>query len=173
MVILRVLLVTKNVEFKKESLKMISSETRSDQFLRLGRRGLVAVLSIWVVLGATLLAMALRPESVLAQWMSRAPWLAPVAIVVIVTALSTSYRRLGFAPDAPETRAVLQDEWRQACLGRAFRGAFFIVLGAQALFALLLARVPAARALWTMAGATICLGMAAFTALFLVFDRER
>jgi len=151
---------------------MADSVTRSDLFFRLSRRSLVFLLSLWVILGATVLAMVIRPESALAQWMSRAPWIAPVAIVLVVAALGTSFRRLGLAPNSSEMRAILKDEWRQACLARAFRGAFFVVLGAQIPLALLLVPLPATRALWGMAGSTICLGMATFTSLFLAFDRE-
>jgi hypothetical protein len=146
-------------------------ESRSERYLRFSQRSMVLVLCLVLTLGALGLAMALRPE-VGSRWMVRAGWMLPIAIPLAFGVLQRTLRGDRWRPDAPEARAILQDEWRRTNLDRALRVAFVVVLAAQVPLGLAVAHLPTVRAVMAMAVATSVLGMATFLALFLFFGRE-
>lgn len=152
-----------------------STKSATDQmelFLRFSRRGLVVVLLAILLLGATVLGMAFWPNSALAEWPARMPWLFPILIVIAVVALRTSLRGRRWDSGSPEVKVIQQDEFRRANLSRAQRAAFVVVLVAQAPLGLLLVHLPTPQALTAMAGTTVTLGMATLITLFLFFNRD-
>jgi hypothetical protein len=153
-----------------------SPESPSDHaelLLRTSRRALVVLLAIVLLVAATLVAHALRPGTLLADWSSKVPWLFPMAVVGVLLLLNRGKRPL--RPDDPAVRMLLGDEFRQANLGRAQRLALIVVLVAQVPFGLLLSSLTAAAAaaaVMVMAILTITLGMVTLITSFLFFDRE-
>lgn len=135
---------------------------------------MIALLVIVIVLGATVVALTLSPEGAVSRSTARGFWLIPVSIVIFV-ALQTSLRGRRWTPDAPEVKAIMQDEWRQTNMARASRAALIVVLVAQwplgLLFGFLLL-LPPPRCASAMAASSITLGLATLIALFLLFDRE-
>lgn len=144
---------------------------QTELFLRMSRRALIIVLLTILLLGATQLSMALWPDAVLAQWPMRLPWLLPIAMITAVIALRVPLRGR-FTPNSPELKTFLRDEFRQANLSRAQRGALITVLIAQVPMGLLLVHLPAVKAVTAMGASTITIGMVTLIALFLFFDRD-
>ena len=148
-----------------------SIDSRSERYLRFSHRSMVVVLVLMVMTGAVALAVALRPDGVISQSLPRAGVLLPVAIVLIAGALHATLGGDRWTPDAPEARAILQDEWRRMNMARASRAAFVVVLAAQVPLGLWLGMLPAPRGVMAMAITTMTFGLAAFIALFLYFER--
>jgi hypothetical protein len=153
------------------------TEDRSELYLRFSRRGMAALLMLILVLGATALAMALRPDGAFAQTLEKAPWFFPIAIIIGVAALQTSMRKNRWNPNSPEAKAILNDEWRRTNLDRAMKVAFIVILVTQLplgwLFGVMLAQLSVLRAVLGMAVSTITLGMTIFVATFLFLDRDQ
>jgi hypothetical protein len=150
-----------------------SRESPSDHaelLLRTSRRALVVLVVIVLLVAATLVAHALRPGTLLADWPSKVPWLFPIAVAGVFLLLNRGRRPS--RPDDPAVRMLLGDEFRQANLGRAQRLALIVVLVAQVPFGLLLSSLTAAAAVMVMAVLTITLGMVTLITSFLFFDRE-
>ena len=149
------------------------SADQTELFLRVSRRGLLAVLITILILGGSMLGMALWPSSVLASWPSRLPWLLPMVMIFAMIGLHAPLRGRGrrWDPRSPEVKAIMEDEFRRTNMARAQRAAFMVVLIAQVPLALLLMHLPAMQAVLAMAVATITLGMVILIALFLFFDR--
>lgn len=146
-----------------------ASPDRIERVLAASRRGLMIVLAMVLIAAATLLAHALRPESLLANWPARAPWMVPVAIVVLAAAMGTSQRKMR---DSGELQTVLEDEFRQANLARAQRLALVTVIAAQVPLSLLaLSDLGTAAAVSVMAVTTVTAGMVTLIVSFLYFDR--
>lgn len=148
----------------------------SEHLVRLGRRGMSALLVMVLVFGSAILAMTLWPDAAGSRWVEHAPWLFPITGIVLFMGLRMMlFKGHRWDPRSPAVRAILRDELRQSSLNRASRAALLVVLIAQVPLGLLfgmLAHVPIARATLAMANTTITLGMATFIALFLFFDRE-
>ena len=141
-------------------------------YLRLHRRTMIFVLVLILGAGAFLVASAIWPNAAPMHWAAQAPWFFPIVITIVIAAQQGSMRRHRFAMDAPEFKALMQDEWRRQSVDRATRGALIAALAAQVLLPLLFVGLPTIRAVWGMAAATITTGMAFQVALFLYFDRE-
>jgi drug/metabolite transporter (DMT)-like permease len=151
------------------------SEPRADRaelVLRTSRRALVVVLAAVLLVAATLIAHALRPGSLLADWSSKVPWLFPVAMVAVFVILNAPLLRRQLRPDSPEMRAMLEDEFRHANLARAQRLALIVVLVAQVPLAILVSGLATEPAVTVMAVASVTLAMTTLIASFLFFDRE-
>jgi hypothetical protein len=147
-------------------------ESRSERYLRFSQRSLAILLGLVLTMGALGLAITLRPE-IGSRWMVQAGWMLPTAMVLALGALQqTMLRGERWRADAPEVRAIREDEWRQANMNRALRAALGVVLVAQVPLGLSLGQLPAMRAVMAMAVATSVLGMATLLALFLFFGRE-
>lgn len=142
----------------------------TELLLRYSRQSLASVVTLVTVAGAALIAGAL---GVLPQVPQALPALIAFGIIVLAVGLRSSAGGRRWSPKSPVTQAVLQDEFRQANIARAERGALFAVLLGQVPLAVLLRSVPGAQAVFDMAIGTLCLGVAAFLALFLFFDREQ
>ncbi|HEX3158234.1 MAG TPA: hypothetical protein VHQ45_06930 [Gemmatimonadaceae bacterium] len=149
-----------------------SIDSRSERYLRFSHRSMVAVLVLMVMIGTVALVVALRPDGVISQWLPRVSVLVPVAIVLIAGALRATLGGDRWTPDAPEARAILQDEWRRMNMARASRAAFVVVLAAQVPLGLWLGMLPSPRGVMAMAVTTMTFGLAAFIALFLYFERS-
>lgn len=149
-----------------------SSQDRMELFLRASRRALFIVLLMILALGATVLGRALWPDSALATWPVRLPWLLPVPIVITGVAGRLLMRGRAWDPDGLEVKKIQQDEFRRMNLSRAQRAALIAVLGLQIPLGLLFAHLPAMRAVMAMGVATITLGMTTLITLFLFFDRD-
>jgi hypothetical protein len=147
----------------------LSSDT--EIVLKASRRGLVLVLMIIMVLGVTLLAAAISPESSISKWPMRAPWLLPVAIVIAVAAQRSWMGGRTWNPKAPEVEAVMNDEFRRMNMDRARSISLVVTLIAQVPMALAIITVHSAHAALAMAGATITLAMATLIITFLFLDR--
>jgi hypothetical protein len=145
---------------------------RAELLLRSSRRGLVVVLAAVLVVGATLIAHALRPGTLLADWASHVPWLFPMVLVAVFGLLNAPLGNRRLRSDAPEVRALMNDEFRQANLARAQRIALFVVLVAQVPLGILLSGVPTSAAVTVMAVSSVTLGMATVIVSFLFFDGE-
>lgn len=147
---------------------------RSELFLSFNRRKMIALLGIVIVVGAIGLAILLTPSGPAWRTVSRAS-LIPVAIAIIV-AVQMSLRGRRWAPDSPEVRMAMQDEWWKTNMDRASRIALVVVLLSQYplawLFGLIMSDLPQPRPSFAMAFATITLGAVTQLGLFLYFDRE-
>jgi Na+/H+ antiporter NhaC len=143
---------------------------RTELFLRISRRSLVALLVLVLFFAATLIAHVVRPGSLLADWASRMPWLLPVAIVAVFAMFIAPLRR-SFRANDPAVEAVVNDEFRQANLARAQRVALVVVLVAQIPLAIFLSGLSAAAAVTVMGVATITIALATFIIAFLFADR--
>jgi hypothetical protein len=155
-----------------EPQKRESSEDETDLLLRASRRALFLVLLLILALGATVLGRALWPDSVLATWPVRFPWLLPVLVVIMGVAGRLLMRGRTWDPKGLEMKKIQHDEFRQMNLSRAQRAALITVLVLQIPLGLLFAHLPGMRAVMAMGAATITLAMALLIALFLFFDRE-
>ncbi len=143
-----------------------------EMLLRMNRRAL-AVLSLLIVfLGATAMAMALWPDTPLAEWPLRFPLLFPIAVLVAFFSLRFFGGGREFRADAAEVKVILNDDFRRANLLRAQRIALVLILIAQVPLGVLFMRVQPTRAVIGMGGTTIALGVSAVILLFLFFDRE-
>lgn len=152
---------------------MTNAPDRVELLLRTSRRSLIGVLGMIFAAGATLIAHALRPGSLLSDWPSRAPWLIPMAIIVFAAISAMRRGDASRQESAAVLATVLDDEFRQANLARAQRLALVAVLAAQIpLTALTLAGLTAAAAIVVMAVVTVMVGMTTLIVSFLVFDRE-
>jgi len=141
----------------------------SESLLTLSRRAFVLLLITFLWLGATCMAIAFVPESIVASWPMRAPWVFPVALVLAWLGVLRGHRG---APDRAETELVINDEFRKSNILRAQRVALAVVLLLQVPLALAAIHLPVTRALVAMAGGTITIGMGAVTSAFLYLDRE-
>jgi hypothetical protein len=152
------------------------TEDRSELYLRFSRRGMMLLLIVIVALGAVALAMALRPDSAIAQALERAPWFFPLATIIGVAVVQTSLRKNRWDPKSPEVQAIMNDEWRRTNLDRAMKIAFIAILVVQLplgwLFGVMLAQLSVLRAVLGLAVSTITLGMTTFVATFLILDRD-
>lgn len=148
------------------------SHDEMDLLLRASRRALATVLFMILAFGATVLGRTLWPDSVLAMWPSRLPWLLPVLTVLAVVAMRSMLHGRVWDPNSREVKMLQQDEFRRANLSRAQRATLIIVLVLQIPLGLLFAHLPATRAVTAMGLTTIMLGMVVLIALFLFFDRE-
>jgi hypothetical protein len=146
-----------------------SSTDREELLLRTSRRSLMIVLAMVLLAAATLIAHVLRPGTLLADWASKAPWLIPVGIV-FVTLNAPIGRRI--RPDAPEVKAMLADEFRQANLARAQRLSLIFVVIAQIPLAILLSGLASGAAVTVMGVASVTVAMTTLITSFLYFDRE-
>src|SRR5205807_4207678 len=141
--------------------------------LRINRRSLAVLLAAILLLGAIFISTVLWPAGVLAQVVTRMPWLLPMLLAGSALLLRAPLKSRRWTPQAPEVRAIFDDEFRRANLARAQRVALVTVLLAQFPIGLLLMRLPGARVGMVMAGATVTVGMAAMVAAFLFCDREQ
>jgi hypothetical protein len=137
---------------------------------------MLLLLIVIVALGAVALALALRPDSAIAQVLEKAPWFFPIATIIGVAAVQTSLRKNRWDPKSPEVQAIMNDEWRRTNLDRAMKIAFIVILVVQLplgwLFGVMLAQLSVLRAVLGLAVSTITLGMTTFVATFLILDRD-
>lgn len=148
------------------------SANRVELVLRTSRRNLMMVLVLILLFGATLVAHAVRPGTLLADWAGRAPWVIPVAAAGLFALARGPFAGRRRPPTEAELAVVLRDEFRLANLARAQRVALFTVLAAQFPFAAIgLLDIPAAEAAIAMAASSVTLGLVTLIASFLVFDR--
>lgn len=148
------------------------TQDRSELFLRFSRRKLIALLVVVVVVGAVGLVLMLTPVGPVWRSAARASLL-PVAIaILVVVQMSRQSRR--WAPNSPEVRMAMQDEWLRTNMDRAARVALVAILLAQWPLALIIGflRFPPPRASMAMAMATITLGLATQIGVFLFLDRD-
>jgi hypothetical protein len=150
----------------------LAPASRTDRYQRYSRRGMLVVLALAVLVGALTLAVTLDPDGGVARGLPRFVVVVPVAIALIAGGLYSTLRGDRWDPRSPEAQALLGDEWRQQTMARAMRGAFGVVLAAQAPLAVWLASRPAPNNVIAMAIVTMSLGLAALCTLFLVFDRR-
>jgi hypothetical protein len=155
-----------------ESQKSESSHDKTDLLLRASRRALFVVLLMVVAFGATVLGRAIWPESVLATWPARMPWLLPVLVVMSLIGGRMFRKGRIWDPHGPEMKKIQQDEFRRMNLSRAQRAALIVVLVLQIPLGLLFVHLPAMRAVMAMGVATITLAIVTLIALFLFFDRD-
>jgi hypothetical protein len=155
-----------------EPSKNRSSHDETDLLLRASRRALFIVLLMVLALGATVLGRALWPDSVLATWPARLPWLLPILVVVMGVAGRLLMRGRTWDPKGLEMKKIQHDEFRQINLSRAQRAALIGTLVLQLPLGLLFAHLPAMRAVMAMGVTTITLAITILVALFLLFDRD-
>ena len=149
-----------------------SSSDRVELLMRTSRRALAVLLLFTVFLGATVIAIALWPDTWLGEWPLRFPLLFPIAVLLAFFSLHLLHGRRDLRTDAPEARVLLNDDFRRANLLRAQRVALILILIAQLPLGLLFMRVQTTRAVLGMGGTTVALGASAVILLFLFFDRE-
>jgi hypothetical protein len=148
------------------------TSSRSELLLISSRRAFVLLLITFLWLGATCMAIGFCPETMLARWPMRAPWVFPVALGLAWFGLLTTLKGRRWDPHGAETEVVINDEFRKSNILRAQRAALIVVLLLQVPLALAAMHLPVTRALVAMAGGTITIGMGAVTATFLYLDRE-
>lgn len=146
--------------------------SRTDLYQAYSHRSMILILALALLVGGLTLVVFFDPDGVVAHGLPRAAVLVPIAIALSVAGLYATLRGQRWEPSAPDGRAVLEDEWRQQSLTRALRGAFGVVLAAQAPLAVCLAGRPGPESVVAMAIVTMCLGLATLSGLFLVFDRR-
>lgn len=145
---------------------------RSEILLRYSRRSMFVTLVFILAMGSLAIALAISPDGAASRFLGSAPWLIPIAIVLVVGAMQATLQGNRWTPQSPEVQAIMSDEWRRSNIDRALRVAFVAVLIVQIPLALLFTVLHAQRALFAMAASTITLGLALVAGLFLVFDRE-
>lgn len=155
-----------------EPQKKESFQDKTDLLLRASRRALFIILLMILALGATVLGRALWPDSVLATWPVRLPWLLPLLVVIMGVAGRLLMRGRTWDPNGLEMKKIQHDEFRHMNLSRAQRAALIAVLVLQVPLGLLFAHLPGMRAVMAMGVTTITLAMVLLIALFLFFDRE-
>jgi hypothetical protein len=144
----------------------------TEALLIVSRRAFVVLLLAFVWLGATCLAIAFFPGTILAQWPMHWAWVFPVAMTFAYVALRTTLRGSRWNTNLAESKTVMSDEFRQSNLLRAQRAAFVAVLVLQVPLALAVIHLPTTRAIVALAGTTITFGPAVLVAVFLYLDRE-
>ncbi len=144
--------------------------SRTELYQAYSHRSMVLIFTLALLVGGVTVAVVVDPDGALARGLPRTAALVPVAIALSVAALYATLRGQRWDPAAADARAVLEDEWRQQSLTRALRGAFGVVLAAQAPLAACLVGRPGPASLMAMAVATMCLGLATLSGLFLLFD---
>ena len=149
-----------------------STHDETDLLLRASRRALVIVLFMVLTFGATVIGRSVWPDSTLAMWPARLPWLLPVLTVLALVTMRSFLHERVWDPKSREVKMLQQDEFRRTNLSRAQRGALIFVLVIQIPLGLLFAHLPAMRAVMAMGTTTITFGMVILIALFLLFDRE-
>jgi hypothetical protein len=155
-----------------EPKKAKSTLDEMDQLLRASRRALLIVLFMVLTLGATVLGRALWPESILATWPMRLPWLLPFFVVMLGVAGRLLMRGRTWDSKGLGMKKIQHDEFRQLNLARAQRAALITALVLQLPLGLLFAHLPGMRAVMAMGVTTITLAIATLIASFLFFDRE-
>jgi FtsH-binding integral membrane protein len=144
----------------------------TELLLRVNRRSLAILLAVILIIGAAFISAVLQPDGLPARIITHMPWMLPALLAGAALILQIPLKGKRWTPQAPEVRAVLDDEFRRTNLGRAQRTALVVVLLVQFPLGLLLMRLPAAHVAMVMAGATITIGLAVAIAAFLFFDRE-
>ena len=81
--------------------------------------------------GRTRMAMALWPDTPLAEWPLRFPLLFPIAVLLAFFSLRFFGGGREFRADAAEVKVILNDDFRRANLLRAQRIALVLILIAQ------------------------------------------
>jgi hypothetical protein len=132
----------------------------TDNLVRNERRGIWLALAVVLVLASTLTMGSDTRRALLTAL--------AIAIVFAVTWLAQSRTRLARKRDRD---AVTHDELRQTALARAYQWAFLVVLGALATFCLSSTVLAFDLSAQMLAALTVALGISAFLALFLLFDR--
>lgn len=150
----------------------MKSSNDIELLLTVSRRAFILLLIAFLWLGSTCLAIAFFPETILARWPVRAPWVFPAAVTVGWAGLLGTVRGRRWHPHTAEADMVMNDEFRQSNMLRAQRAGFAAVLLLQVPLALALVHVQTWRALVAMAGATITFGPAILVGVFLYLDRE-
>jgi len=140
---------------------MDHQDTPTGKLVRNERRGIWLALAVVLALASTL-AMGSDTRRALMSAMG-------IAIVFAVSWLAQSRMR---AARGRDREAVMHDELRRAALARAYRGAFFVMLGVLSAYCLASAVLVFALSAQMLAALTVALGASAFLALFLLFDRD-
>src|SRR5436853_2855561 len=97
-----------------------NANTNADEtevLLRINRRSLAVLLAAILILGAIYISSVLWPAGVLAQTVTRMPWLLPMLLFAAALLLRIPLK--GRTPQAPAVRALLDDEFRRTNLARA------------------------------------------------------
>jgi uncharacterized membrane protein YesL len=150
-----------------------STDTRSERYYRYSQRAMVVGLLYALAVGVICLVAVLRPDSAGGHWISLSIPLLVVALLVALFILQrVTLRGESWRPSTPEAQTVLRDEWRQANIHRAMRGALAGVVIAQMPAAVLLMHVPSERAVVGMAGITISVAVATLQGCYLYYSRE-
>lgn len=142
--------------------------TRSETYLRFTHSKMLVALLLVLAVGGAGVVMAIRPQE--PRW-SQAMLPLWIIAVVLIVGLQRTLGGDRWEANAPEARAIMDDEWRRSNMERARRIAFGLVMGAQLPLAWLLVRLPSSQAALAMAAATMTAGLATLIALFLYFDR--
>jgi hypothetical protein len=157
----------------EEAAMTHSTADRTEQFLRFSRTSLIVTLVVVLLLAGAALSLMLLPQGAgrvrveMLGW-----WLTPVAIAGLL-AVGISLRRRKWHAEAPEVRAVLNDEWRRVSLDLAIRWTLVAVLIAQFPFAwfLHLAFDMPLNVVMAMGTLTILFGLTVLITRFLYLDR--
>jgi len=143
---------------------MAEQTTSIEDAVRMSHRHLMAALLVVCALGfAAVLSLTSaggNPAKIL--WT-----VLPVFLAITAGSLHRMYKRI----DTRAMKAVRNDELRQASLSRAWRNAFFAVLGMQPLLALGLTWSGAAHGVALMAAATACVGAGVALTTLQWYDR--
>jgi cytochrome bd-type quinol oxidase subunit 2 len=150
----------------------VTTISETDQMERYLRRGLWILLLLMLLIGAcTTVSIGLPGTQAarIARWTLLLAF--PMAIVLMVAKLIGNAKAARTDPYGMAMRALLNDELRQESLKRAYRNAFFGMLGLQALLpvAIMYISVPNPAAL--MSSLTTSTGMVIFVASLLHYDR--
>ncbi|HEY8587847.1 MAG TPA: hypothetical protein VIL60_14135 [Rhodanobacter sp.] len=142
---------------------MRDTDNQTDKLVRNERHGVWLALLVVVALAATL---------VLASETRRALLLALAISIVFAVTWLAQQRTRGTKNTLREKRdIVMSDELRQAAIAKAYKWAFFAVLGTLATFCLVSTAVAISASGQMVAALSIALAVSAFLASFLLFDR--
>lgn len=142
---------------------MQDADNQIEKLVRNERRGVWVALLVVLVLAATLVLGSDTRRALLVAL--------AIGIVFVVTWLGQQRTR-GTKNAIREKRdAVMHDELRQAAIARAYKWAFFSVLGTLAAFCLLSMIVTISVSGQMVAALTVALAATAFLAIFLLLDR--
>jgi len=142
------------------------TEDQTEGLIKIERRGIWLCLIVVFALTAMLVASEMRRGGL--------PMVSPLFVILIVLGaawVNRGSRDASTNASLERRELVTHDELRLAAVSRAYKWAFFLMLGGLTIFCFLSATAGVTLPAQTVAALAIATGVIAFLACFLLFDR--